>query len=173
MSLSYSLIWPARPAVHRNLRDAVLRPVERHGRCPDCHLRSCLLWAMRRRRVPTTPDKLSMKPGAEKPGADGWSAPGWCSASARPSHGRKPECRWRPGRQLCPFSGAALIAGNESSRGSVSDRADRVTLPSMVQRDQRNHFPPPVLTSLVPLGSQRVRCPGYPSVHNTYYLIRQ
>ena len=28
----------------------------------------------------------------------------------------------------------------------------------MVQRDQRNHFTPPVLTGLAPLGSQRVRC---------------
>ena len=45
-----------------------------------------------------------------------------------------------------PILRAALIAGNESGRGSVSDRADHVTLPSMVQRDQRNHFPPPVLT---------------------------
>ena len=68
---------------------------------------------------------------------------------------------------------AALIAGNESGRGSVTHRADPVTLPSMVQRDQRNHFPPPVLTGLVPLDSQRVRCPSHPSVHNIYYPIRQ
>ena len=40
---------------------------------------------------------------------------------------------------------AALIAGNESGRDSIAHRADLVTLPSMVQRDQRNHFPPPVL----------------------------
>ena len=84
-----------------------------------------------------------------------------------------PNAGWRPGRQLCLFSGAALIAGNESGRGSVTHRADHVTLPSMVQRDQRNHFPPPVLTGLAPLGSQRVRCPSHPSVHNTYYMIWQ
>ena len=68
---------------------------------------------------------------------------------------------------------AALIAGNESGRDSVTHRADPVTLPSMVQRDQRNHFPPPVLTGLAPLDSQRVRCPSHPSVHNTYYPIRE
>ena len=45
-----------------------------------------------------------------------------------------------------PVLRAALIAGNESGRGSVAHRADHVTLPSMVQRNQRNHFPPPVLT---------------------------
>ena len=84
-----------------------------------------------------------------------------------------PNAGWRPGRQLCLFSGAALIAGNESDRGSATHRADHVTLPSMVQRDQRNHFPPPVLTGLAPLDSQRVRCPSHPSVHNTYYTIRQ
>ena len=64
-----------------------------------------------------------------------------------------PNAGWRPGRQLCLFSGAALIAGNESGRGSVTHRADPVTLPSMVQRDQRNHFPPPVLTGPLPFGS--------------------
>ena len=53
-----------------------------------------------------------------------------------------------------PVPRAALIAGNESGRGSVTHRANHVALPSMVQRDQRNHFAPPVLT-------------GYcPSVHN-------
>ena len=57
-----------------------------------------------------------------------------------------PNAGWQPGRQLCLFSGAALIAGSESGRGSATHRADHVTLPSMVQRDQRNHFPPPVLT---------------------------
>ena len=72
-----------------------------------------------------------------------------------------------------PVLRAALIAGNESGRGSVAHRANHVTLPSMVQRNQRNHFPPPVLTDLAPLDSQRVRCPGHPSVHNTYYPIRQ
>ena len=45
-----------------------------------------------------------------------------------------------------PVLRAALIAGNESDRGSVARRANHVTLPSMVQRNQRNHFPPPVLT---------------------------
>ena len=45
-----------------------------------------------------------------------------------------------------PVLRAALIAGNESGRGNVAHRADHVTLPSMVQRNQRNHFPPPVLT---------------------------
>ena len=88
-----------------------------------------------------------------KPCADCTSAHGWCSASARPSCGGKPECRWRPGRQLCLFLGAALIAGNESGRGSVTHRANHVALPSMVQRDQRNHFAPPVLTGSLPLGS--------------------
>ena len=83
-----------------------------------------------------------------------------------------PNAGWQPGRQLCLFSGAALIAGSESGRGSVAHRANHVTLPSMVQRDQRNHFPPPVLTGLAPLGSQRVRRPSHPSVHNTYYAIR-
>ena len=78
-----------------------------------------------------------------------------------------------PVGNFCRFSGAALIAGSESGRGSATHRADPVTLPSMVQRDQRNHFPPPVLTGLVPLDSQRVRCPSHPSVHNTYYPIRQ
>ena len=72
-----------------------------------------------------------------------------------------------------PVLRAALIAGNESGRGSVAHRADPVTLPSMVQRDQRNHFPPPVLTGLAPLDSQRVRCPSHPSVHNIYYSIWQ
>ena len=52
-----------------------------------------------------------------------------------------------------PVLRAALIAGSESGRGSVAHRADPVTLPSMVQRDQRNHFPPPVLTGSLPLGS--------------------
>ena len=72
-----------------------------------------------------------------------------------------------------PVLRTALIAGNESGRGSATHRADHVTLPSMVQRNQRNHFPPPVLTGLAPLGSQRVRCPSHPSVHDTYYPIRQ
>ena len=72
---------------------------------------------------------------------------------------------------MLPVPRVALIAGNESGRGSVAHRADPVTLPSMVQRDQRNHFPPPVLTGSLPLGSQRVECPGHPSVHNTYYAI--
>ena len=45
-----------------------------------------------------------------------------------------------------PVLRAALIAGNESGRGSVAHRADHVTLPSMVLLNQRNHFPPPVLT---------------------------
>ena len=89
------------------------------------------------------------------------------------SRGGNPNAGWRPGRQLCLFSGAALIAGNESGRGSVAHRADHVTLPSMIQRDQRNHFTPPVLTGLAPLGSQRVRCPSHPSVHNIYYTIWQ
>ena len=84
-----------------------------------------------------------------------------------------PNAGWRPGRQLCLFSGAALIAGSESGRGSATHRADPVARPSMVQRDQRNHFPPPALTGLAPLGSQRVRCPSHPSVHNTYYPIWQ
>ena len=48
---------------------------------------------------------------------------------------------------------AALIAGNESGRGSIAHRADPIALPSMVQRYQRNHFPPPVLTGPMPLGS--------------------
>ena len=52
-----------------------------------------------------------------------------------------------------PVLKTALIAGNESGRGSATHRANHVTLPSMVQRDQRNHFPPPVLTGLAPLGS--------------------
>ena len=52
-----------------------------------------------------------------------------------------------------PVSRAALIAGNESGRGSVTHRADPVLLPSMVQRNQRNHFAPPVLTGSLPLGS--------------------
>ena len=69
------------------------------------------------------------------------------------SLGGKPECRWRPGRQLCLFSGAALIAGNESGRDSATHRADHVTLPSMVQRDQRNRFPPPALTGPLPCSS--------------------
>ena len=64
-----------------------------------------------------------------------------------------PNAGWRPGRQLCLFSGAALIAGNESGRNSVAHRADHVTLPSMVQRDQRNHFPPPALTGPLPFSS--------------------
>ena len=34
----------------------------------------------------------------------------------------------------------------------------------MVQRDQQNHFPPPVLTGLAPLGSQRLGCPGHLSI---------
>ena len=66
---------------------------------------------------------------------------------------RNPNAVWWPGRQLCLFSGAALIAGNESGRGSVAHRANHVTLPSMVQRDQRNHFPPPVLTGPLPFSS--------------------
>ena len=66
-----------------------------------------------------------------------------------------------------PVTRAALITGNESGRSSVTHRADPVTLPSMVQRDQRNHFAPPVLTGLMPLGSQRVECPCHPSIHNT------
>ena len=72
-----------------------------------------------------------------------------------------------------PVLRTALIAGNKSGRGSVVHRADHVTLPSMVQRDQRNHFPPPVLTGLAPLGSQRMECLSHPSVHNTYYTIPQ
>ena len=52
-----------------------------------------------------------------------------------------------------PVLRAALIAGNESGRDSATHRADRVTLPSMVQRDQRNHFPPPVLTGPLPFSS--------------------
>ena len=72
-----------------------------------------------------------------------------------------------------PVLRAALIAGNESGRGSDAHRANHVTLPSMVQRNQRNHFPPPVLTGLAPLGSQRVRCPSHPSIHDTYYTIWQ
>ena len=84
-----------------------------------------------------------------------------------------PECRLAARSATLPVLRAALIAGSESGRGSVAHRANHVTLPSMVQRDQRNHFPPPVLTGLAPLGSQRVRCPCHPSVHNTYYLIQQ
>ena len=52
-----------------------------------------------------------------------------------------------------PVLRAALIAGNESDRGSATHRADHVTLPSMVQRNQRNHFPPPVLTDPLPFSS--------------------
>ena len=52
-----------------------------------------------------------------------------------------------------PVLRAALIAGNESGRGSVAHRADHVLLPSMVQRDQRNHFAPPVLTGPLPFSS--------------------
>ena len=52
-----------------------------------------------------------------------------------------------------PVLRAALIAGNESGRGSVAHRADHVTLPSMVQRNQGNHFPPPVLTGPLPFSS--------------------
>ena len=52
-----------------------------------------------------------------------------------------------------PVPRAALIAGNESGSSSVTHRANHVALPSMVQRDQRNHFPPPVLTGSLPLGS--------------------
>ena len=52
-----------------------------------------------------------------------------------------------------PVLRAALIAGNGSGRGSFAHRADHVTLPSMVQRDQRNHFAPPALTGPLPLGS--------------------
>ena len=52
-----------------------------------------------------------------------------------------------------PVLRAALIAGNESGRGSATHRADHVTLPSMVQRNQRNHFPPPALTGPLPFSS--------------------
>ena len=86
---------------------------------------------------------------------------------------REPECRLAARSATLPVLRAALIAGNESGRGSVAHRADHVTLPSMIQRNQRNHFTPPILTGLAPLGSQRVRCPSHPSVHNTYYAIRQ
>ena len=89
------------------------------------------------------------------------------------SRGGKPECRLAARSATLPVLRAALIAGNESGRGSVAHRADPVTLPSMIQRDQRNHFTPPVLTGLAPLGSQRVRCPSHPSVHNIYYSIWQ
>ena len=82
---------------------------------------------------------------------------GRCLAGVRYRLGRSlagnPNAGWQPGRQCCLFSGAALIAGNESGRSSATHRANRVTLPSMVQRDQRNHFPPPVLTGFAPLGS--------------------
>ena len=101
------------------------------------------------------------------------SAPGWCSASARPFPWRETRMPLAARSATLPVLRAVLIAGNESGRGSVAHRADHVTLPSMVQRDQRNHFPPPALTGLAPLGSQRVRCPSHPSVHNTYYAIRQ
>ena len=74
----------------------------------------------------------------------------------------KPECRLTARSATLPGLRAALIAGNESGRGSVTHRADHVTRPSMVQRDQRNHFPPPVLTGWAPLGSQRLGHPVHP-----------
>ena len=74
-----------------------------------------------------------------------------------------PECRLAARSATLLVLRAALTAGNESGRGSVTHRADHVTLPSMVQRDQRNHFPPPVLTGLTPLGSQRLGFPSTPA----------
>ena len=85
------------------------------------------------------------------------------SVPARPFPEGKPECRLAARSATLPVLRSALIAGNESGRGSVTHRADPVTLPSMVQRDQRNHFPPPVLTGLVPLSSQRLGHPVHPS----------
>ena len=64
-----------------------------------------------------------------------------------------PNAGWAARSATLPVLRAALIAGNESDRGSATHRADHVTLPSMVQRDQRNHFPPPVLTGPLPFSS--------------------